>query len=419
MINLLIFLAGLVIYAGYGLGGLCYILIATALSYLAGFFVRRYRWVMPLAVGVNVLALLLCKLQPVTGMALVAPLGISYFTLQIISYLVDISRGKLSPERDPLRYGLYITYLPHIFFGPIMGYEKMSAALFQDRRITWEDFLLGSTRLLWGVCKRLVIAARAGLVIGTITADPEAYRGAYALAAMVLYSLQLYCDFSGGMDMVLGVSRMLGIRLAENFDAPYFSQSIQEFWRRWHITLGAWLREYVYIPLGGNRKGKARKGLNLVVTFLVSGLWHGIHYLLWGLLHGIGVALGDKLKTRWVWLNRLGTCLVVTLLWAFFVWSNTPTALSMLGSVFTTFNYTAFFAGLSALGLTLGDWIVLFAATALLAGYDAFARRINSWLSRCTPAGKLAVIGALALVALVFGMYGLGFQAQDFIYSRF
>ncbi len=419
MIQILILLIGLVIYASYGIGALVYLLLATGLSYGAGRLIPRWKWVMPVAVGANVLALLLCKLQPVTGMALVAPLGISYFTLQIIAYLVDIYKGKYQPEKNPLRYGLYISYLPHIYFGPIMGYDKMGPALFAQRKASWADLLTGASRVMWGLFKKMVVASRAGVVIGVITGDTAAYQGAYALAAVLLYSVQLYADFSGGMDIVLGVSRMLGIRLSENFDAPYFSQSIQEFWRRWHITLGAWLREYVYIPLGGNRKGKLRKYINLVCTFLVSGLWHGVHYLLWGAIHGLFVATGKRLQTPLKWLNRALTFLVVTLLWAFFVWPTTATALGMLGSVFTTFNYGAFFDNVSALGLTLGDWIVLGVSVAMITAYDALACRIKPRFHGAAPALKLAAIGGLGLLVLIFGMYGLGFNSQEFIYGGF
>ena len=143
------------------------------------------------------------------------------------------------------------------------------------------------------------------------------------------------------------------------------------------MTLGSWLRDYVYIPLGGNRKGKARKTINVIVTFLVSGLWHGVHYLLWGLFNGIFVALGDKCKTRWKTLNRAATFLLVSLLWSFFIWPDSMTALKMIGSLFTTWNYGAFFAGIGTLGLNLGEWIVLAAGAGLLWTYDGLRNRIN------------------------------------------
>lgn len=415
---LVIFLAGLVIYAGYGIPGLCYLLAVTAGGYGLGLLIPRCRWLLYVSVAVNTAALLAVKAQPLLSWDLLIPLGISYFTLQILSYHIDLYRGKYPPERSFLRYGLYITYLPHIFLGPIEPYPKMMAAL-DSRRLSWDGISLGAARALWGLCKKLIIASRVGVIVSAISADPAACSGPYALIAMVLYSLQLYADFSGGIDCVLGVSRILGLTLSENFDAPYLSQSFQEFWRRWHITLGAWLREYVYIPLGGNRKGKARKFCNLVITFLVSGLWHGIHYLLWGLLNGIFVACGTRFSTKSRHLNRIVTFLLVSLLWSFFIWPDTRTAVTMIGSVFTDFGYGAAIAGIAAMGLTNGDWIVLAVAAAALWVFDCNAAPIREKLGRMCPAGRAAVICLLGLIALVFGMYGLGFNASAFIYSRF
>lgn len=418
IVNVLIFLLGLAIYAGYGWSGLAYLLGATAISYGAGLLIPRHKWVLWISVTLNGLALLAVKAQPLTGWEFIAPLGISYFTLQIIAYNIDVYREKYAPERNFFRYALHITYLPHIFIGPIEPYPSMRATL-ADRKITWEGIGDGAARAVWGLFKKYVIAARAGVIVSAISAKPESYSGAFALAAMVLYSIQLYTDFSGGIDMVLGVSRMLGLRLSENFNAPYFSQSFQEFWRRWHITLGGWLREYIYIPLGGNRKGKVRKFINSIITFLVSGLWHGIHYLIWGLINGIFVSFGEKLKTKWKLLNQAVTFLLVTLLWSFFVWPETSLALKMVGSLFTTFNYGTFFATIGTLGLTIGDWIVFAAAVVLLWLYDWKRPAIDNTLRALCPPVKTAIICILGLLVLVFGMYGIGFNASEFIYSRF
>lgn len=414
-----LFLAGLVVYAGYGISGLVYLLAATAAGYLVGLALPKHRWLLWPGVGIHILALLLVKLQPMTGMALAAPLGISYFTLRIVSYEIDVYRGKYPPERRFLHYGLYVTYLPALFLGPIERYDRFRLAACEERSITWDGVSQGVARVLWGGFKKLAIAARAGVAVSAISAAPEQYRGAWAMLAVTLYSVQLYADFSGGIDMVLGVSQILGIRLSENFDAPYFSQSVAEFWRRWHITLGSWLRDYVYIPLGGNRKGKARRVVNVILTFLVSGLWHGAAYLLWGLLNGLFVALGDRLKCRLRLINQVGTFLIISLLWAFFVWPETGTALAMLGSIFTTFNLSALPAGLGALGLSGGEWGVLIVSVGALWGYDVLRDRIRGGFLRLGPAGRVAVFCALGLVILIFGMYGIGFNAEAFIYSRF
>ena len=419
LVNILIFVAGLLVYAGYGWPGLVYLAAATVLSYGLGLLIPRKKWLMWVGVTVNAAILFFMKLQPLTGLGFISVLGISYFTFQIIAYLVDIYNGKQEPERNFLRYALFVTYLPHLFSGPIERYDRFCNAL-SNRRITFDGVLGGIVRALWGGVKLLLIDARVAVVIAAISAKPETYSGAYALAAMLLYSLRLYTNFSGTMDVVLGISQMLGLKLSENFDTPYLSQSFQEFWRRWHITLGDWLKYYVYIPLGGNRKGKVRKTVNLLVTFLVSGIWHGIEYLLWGVFNGIFVAFGTKLQTKWKHLNRVCTFLLVSVLWSFgFVWGDPLTALKMICSLFTTFNYGAFFAGVSALGLTLTDWIVVAAASALLWIYDVYKARINPRLEALHPAAKTAVLCALALTVLVFGRYGLGFDPAGSVYGGY
>lgn len=418
IVNVLVFLIGLLVYAGYGLPGFGYLAAATVLSYAAGLLMKRWKGVMWIAVALNAGLLLLFKVQSLTGWMLPAVFGVSYFTLQIISYLVDVYKGKYEPERNFFRYAFFVTYIPHLFVGPIERFDAMSAAL-NNRRMSLDGIFSGGVRALWGLFKKLVIASRAGVIIGAISADPAAYNGAFALAAMVLYSVQLYADFSGGMDMVLGLSEMLGLKLSENFDTPYLSQSFQEFWRRWHMTLGSWLREYVYIPLGGNRKGKVRKVVNLIITFLVSGIWHGVEYLLWGLINGIFVAFGTKFQTKWKNLNRAVTFLLVSLLWSFFVWPDMVTASKMVLSVFTTFNYGTFFTTVGTMGLTVGDWIVFGLATAVLWAFDVWGRNLPKRLNESPYALRTAVICALALIVLVFGMYGIGFDAQAFIYSKF
>ena len=419
MMNVLIFFAGLAVYAGYGLAGFAYLMCAVLISYGAGRLMTRYRWMLWVSLIIHGGVLALMKLQPLTGMEVPVVLGISYFTLKIISYNVDVYRGKYPAERNFFRYSMYVTYLPQIYQGPIERYDIFAANAFEKRNITWEGISSGALRVLWGLFKKLTIAARAGVIVSAIAAAPEKYKGAFALLAMVLYSVQLYADFSGGIDMVIGLSQMLGIGVSENFNVPYASESFQEFWRRWHMTLGSWLREYVYIPLGGNRKGKLRKWINTIVTFLVSGLWHGGAYILWGLFNGIFVSLGEKCKTRWKQLNRMVTFLLVSVLWAFFVWPDGMTALRMMGSLVTTFNYGDLVEQIGQLGLNGGEWAVFLGATAGLWLWNFRGEPLHRKWHDLGPAGRLALMGGLGLVILIFGMYGIGFDAQAFIYSKF
>ena len=418
--NILLFAAGLAVYAGFGMAGFVYLLAAVLVSYGAGLLIPKCRWALWVSILLHAGALALVKLQPLTGMELPAVLGISYFTLKIISYNVDVYRNKYPAERNLFRYGFYVTYLPQIYLGPIERYDAFRVNAFEKKKITWDGISSGAMRALWGLFKKLAIAARAGVIVSAISASPDDHRGAFALLAMVLYSVQLYADFSGGIDIVIGLSRMLGIGVSENFNVPYASESFREFWRRWHMTLGSWLREYVYIPLGGNRKGKFRKWINTIAVFLVSGLWHGGAYILWGLFNGIFVALGEKCKTPWKWINRFATFLLVSVLWAFFVWSDGMTAVRMIGSLVTTFNYDQLIIEIGRLGLNRGEWIVFVVATASLWLWDFKGKTaVGEKWKDFAPALRLALVGGLTLVILIFGMYGIGFDAQAFIYSKF
>ena len=225
MMDVLIFAAGLLVYLGYGLPGFLYLAGATLVSWIAGKLTPKHRWVMWISVGLNALMLVMIKLEPYTALGLLAPMGISYFALRIISYNVDVYREKIQPEQNLFRYALYVTYLPYMYLGPIERYDSQR---FRRRTPSWECFWNGAARILWGAFKKLVIAARIGVITSAIAADTEQYRGLFALSAMLLYSIQLYADFSGGIDMVLGISGILGVPLSENFDVPYFAESFQE-----------------------------------------------------------------------------------------------------------------------------------------------------------------------------------------------
>lgn len=416
--NTVILIAGLAVYAGYGIS-IVYLLSVILLSYLAGRMIPRHRFVMWISTALQVSFLVFLRVRHLLPCSsFIAPVGISYFTLQIIAYHADVYLGKYEPETNLVKFALFVSWLPHMFIGPIEPYPKMRTAL-EKRQIGGDRFLKGAVRSLWGLFKKLVIAARLGVVVSEVSADPKRFDGVFALAAMLFYAVQLYADFSGGIDIVLGVSRMFGIRMSENFDAPYFSQSVSEFWRRWHMTLGGFLREYVYIPLGGSRKGKLRKYLNIMATFLVSGIWHGGGYLLWGLMHGILVCIGDKCRTKSSICNRIATFLLVSFLWSFFIWPDTAAVLHMAGSVFTVFNYNTLFAGIGGMGLSAGDWAVLSVACLLLFLYDWKSGLFQTKFDAFSPAAKVGAACLLSLAVLTFGMYGIGFSMSEFIYSRF
>lgn len=418
--NVLLLLASIIIYASFGIQSLLYVFFSIITTFIAAKYLKtkHKKLILSGTIIVNLAILVFMKFLPYTNLSILAPLGISYYTLQIISYLVDVYKGKYEPETNFYNFTLFIMYIPHLFIGPISRYDDMKKNLLAKRKITANNIFDGLLRICWGLIKKFVIAGRTAIFISTISGNIE-YSGGYALLATIIYSINLYADFSGGIDIVLGVSKMLGIDLVENFDAPYFSQSIKEFWRRWHISLSSWLKDYVYIPLGGNRKGTFRKNINLLITFTVSGLWHGVNYIVWGILNGIFVMFGEKFKTKSKTFNRLVTFIIISFLWAFFIWQDQLTALKMMGSVFTTFNYSEVAAQILNLGLTLADWIVLAVFTIILFIFDGNKDKLIPKLQNSKLETKTILIGVMILIVAILGIYGIGFNVNNFIYSKF
>lgn len=219
--------------------------------------------------------------------------------------------------------------------------------------------------------------------------------------------------------MVIGVSKIFGIEVRENFDSPYLSENLKEFWRRWHIGLSSWLRDYIYIPLGGNRKGNLRTKINLIITFVISGLWHGANYILWGLIHGILVICSKFMTTKWKHINRVINYFVVSILWSFFIWQTSETSLQMIASVFTTFNYGELFGNILDLSLDFANIVVLVVSSILLAIFDTKKTSIIPKIKNMKPETKIMCIGILGIIILIFGIYGIGFNVNEFIYSKF
>lgn len=267
---------------------------------------------------------------------LVMPLGISYYTFKIISYLVDIYKGKMDAENHFGYYALYVSFFPQILCGPIERADHFIPQLKYGCKYEEKLAAEGLERIIIGLFKKLVIADRLAPYVGAVFAEPLNYPGLASVMALCFYSIQIYCDFSGYSDLAIGMAQMLGIRTRENFRYPYFSRSIKEFWTRWHISLSGWLKDYIYIPLGGNRKGKVRKHFNTLATFLVSGIWHGstINFVLWGALHGLwNMVSVPKKKEDPVWkqiLQTLVTFAGVTFTWLFFRAESLKLAVQML-----------------------------------------------------------------------------------------
>lgn len=224
---------------------------------------------------------------------IILPAGISFYTFQSMSYVIDVYRRHIPAERNFIDFSAFVSYFPHLVAGPIQRAEILLLQITRDRVLTIEGFLLGCRLFVVGLFKKLVIGDNIAKFVDPVFAAPQDFSPIALAAAAYGFTVQIYCDFSGYTDMARGISKMMGINLTLNFNFPYFAQGFRDFWKRWHISLSTWFRDYVYIPLGGNRRGENRMATNLIITFLLSGLWHGAGwtYLLWGAYHGTLVVL--------------------------------------------------------------------------------------------------------------------------------
>ena len=362
--NLWLIAASLLFYAFSGLWYVLLLLFSVFCNYLAGLFVSGRKGVLYVAVAVNLgvlgvfkyLTFLVRTVNQLPGVAIavpsiVLPVGISFFTFQGLSYVIDVYRNerlKSTRFRDVL---LYIALFPQLVAGPIVRYEDVADEI-KSRRHTLEQLANGLRRFIIGLSKKLMIADVCGSVVTLIySAKSSALDSRTAWLAAVCYLIQIYFDFSGYSDMAIGLGLCFGFHFKENFNYPYISASIQEFWRRWHISLSTWFREYLYIPLGGNRKGKAKTYRNKLMVFFCTGLWHGANwtFIIWGLWHGFFIVAEDAAKKLFglgkhgknrrnpveTVLKHLYTLLVVLIGFVIFRADNMGQAFSMIGAMFS------------------------------------------------------------------------------------
>jgi alginate O-acetyltransferase complex protein AlgI len=331
--------------------------------------------------NVNVLLALL-HLRPIVLAPVHLPLGISFFTFQALSYVVDVYRRDVSAQRSLLDFALYKTLFPQLIAGPIVRYRDVAAELSSARRVTLDAFAGGVRRFILGLAKKMLLANPLAVAADGVFGIPaDGLTPGLAWLGIVCYSVQIYFDFSGYSDMAIGLGRMFGFRFPENFDYPYVSRSVSEFWRRWHLSLSRWFRDYLYIPLGGNRRGRARTDFNLLVVFLLCGLWHGAswNFILWGLMHGAFLiaerkGLGRRLETLWTPLRHAYLLMVVLVTWVFFRAATVRYALAYLSAM----------AGIATgtgidhyLALYLNSELILALGVALVAALPVWPRLVR------------------------------------------
>lgn len=276
-------------------------------------------------------------------LSIIVPLGISFYSLQMLTYTIEVYRGTIEKERDVVTYFAAMNFFAPLLSGPIGRAKDLLPQFKTERVFDYEMVTLGFRNILWGLFMKVVVADRFGLYVDAVYGNIVQHTGTTLFLAAVCYSIQIYCDFWGYSLMAKGVAEMFGFRLIQNFNRPYFAGSIREFWQRWHISLSTWFRDYVYIPLGGSRCSQGRAYLNLVITFLVSGLWHGaaLTFCLWGFLHGIIQVIEKilglhKVQNQNVFsrLLRMGvTFLLVTFCWIFFRMPTVGEAFTVIGKI--------------------------------------------------------------------------------------
>ncbi len=365
------------------------------------------------------------------GFSLVQPVGVSYYTFQMVSYLVDIRRGRLAPERNFFRCAVSLSLFLQITSGPLTRPRELLAQLSRpQRRFETAAAVRSAQLVLLGLFKKVVVADTLAVYTAAAYARPQGMYGLSLLVSAVFYSFEIYADFSGYTDLVRGMGGLLGLSLAENFTCPYLSRSVREFWRRWHISLSSWLAEYVYIPLGGSRVGTARRCCNLMVTFLLSGLWHGAGgtMLVWGGLHGafqVAGLLTRPLRQRAAGALRLRqegpvlrlwqtgcTFALVTFAWIFFGAPDLATAWYFITHLFADFTPTLSYCkeSLVLLGLSVSGCVRAGAGIVALVGIDLVSARAGwcGWLSARRPWAQAAVCWLLLFSLIFWGNIGGG-----------
>ena len=366
------------------------------------------------------------------AVVLALPVGISFYIFQAMGYVIDVYRGKVEAERSFLHYALFLSFFPQIVSGPIGRAGELMPQFRTAHPFDWDAARRGLLRFLWGAFLKLVLADRLAVLVNTIYAAPDTFGALQVMGAAVAFSLQIYCDFSAYSHMALGVAGSMGFTLRENFQAPYFSRSIAEFWRRWHMSLSSWFRDYLYIPLGGSRRGTARKYGNVLLVFAVSGLWHGaaMTFVVWGLLNGfyqvIGaltapvrnglgrvLGLGEERLARRL-LQIALTFLLTTIAWVFFKADGLSNALAILGGMCHGPLWVR-----QSMGLNRWELLVALVGLIVLFCVDLGAQRWDwpqVWLEAHRPA-RWVVLWGLLFACILYGSYGTGYDAQAFLYG--
>lgn len=410
------------------------------------FAIWNYNWLMEFMGTGN-------RLEPVKWLL---PLGISYYTLQALGYLIDIFHEKYRAEKNPFRLLLFLSFFPQVVQGPVSRFEQLKKTLFQRHGWDWQRISLGFQRMLWGFFKKLVAADRAAPVVMAVAGNSGELDGVYVLAGMLAYTLQLYGDFTGGIDIAIGCAQMFGVELTENFRTPFASLSLAEYWRRWHMSLMQWFREYVFYPLAGSKAaGSAMKaGEKLLgrkaaaripvyaaslITWFLTGIWHGAswNFVVWGLVNCMILLISQEAAPLYRRLHKrlrftespayrrfmaVRTMLLVSAVQIFEYYPSPHIAAGMFLDMFGSFHVRGLLdKRASLLGITMADFVVLILCVLLFGIVGRIGERepVRGWIRKKCWFVRFLIWFGLILSVLVFGVYGQGYDAGQFIYNQF
>ena len=452
---LLILVASYWFYMSWNVKYVVLILFTTIISYMAGIFLERFRDNRPVKKFILTFTLVSClgvlfvfkyfnffagavvdflnmfalHLHPTT-LQLLLPVGISFYTFQTLAYVIDVYRGDVKAERHFGVYAAFISFFPQLVAGPIERTGNLLPQIKAAHDFNYEQATYGMKLMTWGFFKKLCIADVVAVYSDRVFNDVYSYKGFALVLAMFFFTVQIYCDFSGYSDIARGCSKLFGIELMENFKSPYFSASIREFWSRWHISLSTWFRDYVYIPLGGNRCGKFRRNLNLMITFIVSGLWHGANwtFIAWGAVHGGAQVVENAIVPKGYQPKGIAravrvcvTFVFVMMAWVFFRANSISEAFYAFGNIFTGITDVREYVadnGYRVFGIPLADKVSAFLSILALCLWDwaSLKHNVIDQVSRKNlPVRWFAYIAA-GLVIVFFSPKDI---ASDFIYFQF
>lgn len=417
--------------------------------------------ILAVAIVTNIVLLAFVKFSGFFLKGLLMPLGISFYMFKSLGYLIDVYRENTDAEKNIFKYALFVSFFPELIQGPISRYGDMRDSLFGGHYFEAAKFAKGIQRILWGYFKKLVVADRLLIAVSTLIGAPDVYRGGYVIILLLFYTIELYADFSGGIDITIGIAECLGINIRENFLRPYFSTSLAEYWRRWHISMCSWFRDYMFYPISTSKPVQniakfskehigAKAGrripiwISSLIVWLSTGLWHGatLNFIVWGLLNFLVLMISeeltplyDRFHARFKWAGgkpytlfmMLRTFVLVCIMNLFDCFVKVGDTLSLLFSIFSKSAWTAAKGGnILELGLDMSDYIVLITALIVMLAVSIFEEKnrdnglcVRDMLLKRPYAVRFLLFSLLFASIIVFGIYGIGYDASQFIYNRF